>query len=78
MAKGRHIHRRRRAAVLIALAVVAGVALLVFGGAAFAAIRYEHTHADKIITPKQPGWMEEVDRAIEVHPSSAGGSMSAG
>jgi hypothetical protein len=49
MAKGRHIHRRRRAAVLIALAIVAGVALLVFGGAAFAAIRYEHTHADRIM-----------------------------
>jgi len=49
MAKGRHIHHRRRAAVLIAVAVVAGVALLVFGGAAFAAIRYEHTHADRIM-----------------------------
>ena len=49
MAKGRHIHRRRRAAVLIALAIVAGVALLVGGGAAFAAIRYEHTHADRIM-----------------------------
>ena len=49
MAKGRHIHHRRRAAVLIAVAGVAGVALLVFGGAAFAAIRYEHTHADRIM-----------------------------
>jgi len=49
MAKGRHIHHRRRAAVLIAVAVVAGVALLVFGGAAFAAIRYEHTHANRIM-----------------------------
>jgi lipoprotein-anchoring transpeptidase ErfK/SrfK len=49
MAKGRHIHHRRRAAVLIGVAVVAGVALLVFGGAAFAAVRYEHTHADRIM-----------------------------
>lgn len=49
MAKGRHIHHRRRAAVLITLAVVAGLSLLVFGGAAFAAIRYEHRHADRIM-----------------------------
>ena len=32
-----------------AVAVVAGVALLVFGGGAFAAIRYEHTHANRIM-----------------------------
>jgi len=49
MATGRHIHHRRRAAVLIGVAVVAGVALLVFGGAAFAVVRYEHTHADRIM-----------------------------
>jgi hypothetical protein len=48
MATGRHVHHRRRAAVLITVAVAAGVALLVFGGGAFAAIRYEHTHANRI------------------------------
>ena len=49
MATGRHVHHRRRAAVLITVAVAAGLALLVFGGGAFAAIRYEHTHANRIM-----------------------------
>ena len=49
MAKGQHQHRRRRAGVLLAVGIVAGLALLIFGGAAFAAIRYEHMHADRIM-----------------------------
>ena len=49
MAKGRHIHRRRRSAVLFALmAVFVGVGL-VSAGAAYAAMRYEHAHADRIM-----------------------------
>jgi len=49
MAKGRHIHHRRRSAVLfvfIAGFVAVGV---VTAGAAYAAMRYEHAHADRIM-----------------------------
>ena len=49
MAKGRHVHRRRRGAILVIVASVAGVVLLLFGGAAYAAYRYERTHADRIM-----------------------------
>jgi lipoprotein-anchoring transpeptidase ErfK/SrfK len=49
MAKGRHIHRRRRSAVLlILLAAFVGVGLLT-AGAAYAAMRYEHAHAGRIM-----------------------------
>jgi lipoprotein-anchoring transpeptidase ErfK/SrfK len=49
MATGRHIRRRRRSAiVVISLAAILGVGLLC-AGAAFAAIRYERAHADRIM-----------------------------
>ena len=49
MANGRHVHRRRRSAVLLVLlGVLAGVGLLT-AGAAYAAMRYEHSHADRIM-----------------------------
>jgi lipoprotein-anchoring transpeptidase ErfK/SrfK len=49
MAKGRHVHRRRRSAVLlILLATFVAVGLLT-AGAAYAAMRYEHAHADRIM-----------------------------
>jgi lipoprotein-anchoring transpeptidase ErfK/SrfK len=49
MANGRHVHRRRRSAVLLVLlAVIAGVGLL-SAGAAYAAMRYEHAHGDRIM-----------------------------
>jgi len=49
MAKGRHIHKRRRHLVLVIVAVATGVALLAFGGVAFAAYRYERSQADRIM-----------------------------
>jgi len=49
MAKGRHAPRRRRAALLIVLSAVIGGLLLACGGAAFAAMRYEQEHADRIL-----------------------------
>jgi len=49
MANGRHIHRRRRSAVLLVLlAAIVGIGLL-SAGAAYAAMRYEHSHADRIM-----------------------------
>ncbi len=49
MASGRHIHRRRRSVVvLVVLAALFGVGLL-SAGAAYAAMRYEHAHADRIM-----------------------------
>jgi lipoprotein-anchoring transpeptidase ErfK/SrfK len=49
MAKGQHVHRRRRSAVLlILLTAFVGVGL-VTAGAAYAAMRYEHAHADRIM-----------------------------
>jgi len=49
MATGRHVHRRRRSAVLlILLAVFVGAGMLT-AGAAYAAMRYEHAHADRIM-----------------------------
>ena len=47
MAKGRHVHRRRRA--LIVVAAVAGVLVLAVGGAAYSAFRYEQARADTIL-----------------------------
>jgi len=49
MANGRHVHRRRRSAVLLVLlASLVGIGLL-SAGAAYAAMRYEHAHADRIM-----------------------------
>lgn len=49
MANGRHVHRRRRSAVLLVLlGVFVGVGLL-SAGAAYAAMRYEQAHADRIM-----------------------------
>jgi len=49
MAKCAHIHRRRRSAVLlILLAAVVAIGLL-SAGAAYAAVRYERAHADRIM-----------------------------
>jgi lipoprotein-anchoring transpeptidase ErfK/SrfK len=49
MAKGRHIERNRRSLVRAVVAVVMGVALLAFGGVAYAAYRYERSQADRIM-----------------------------
>jgi len=49
MANGRHVHRRRRSAVLLALvAAILGIGVLC-AGAAYAAIRYERANADRIM-----------------------------
>lgn len=49
MANGRHVHRRRRSAVLLVLfAAILGVGVLC-AGAAYAAMRYERAHADRIM-----------------------------
>ena len=49
MARGRHTHGRRVGAIVAIVAAVAGVVMLVFGGIAFAAYRYEKGHADRIL-----------------------------
>jgi len=49
MARGRHTHRRRTAAIVAIVAGAVGVVLLVFGGGAYAAYRYEMSHADRIL-----------------------------
>ena len=49
MARGRHTHRRRIGAIATIVVAVAGVVLLVFGGVAYAAYRYEMGHADRIL-----------------------------
>ena len=49
MATGRHVRRRRRSAIVaVSLATLCGLGLLC-GGAAYAAIRYERAHADRIM-----------------------------
>jgi lipoprotein-anchoring transpeptidase ErfK/SrfK len=49
MANGRHVHRRRRSVVLlVALAILALLGLL-FAGAAYAAMRYDRSNADRIM-----------------------------
>ena len=49
MAAGRHIRRRHIGAVVAVVITVAGSVLLVFGGVAYGAYRYEMTHADRIL-----------------------------
>ena len=49
MAAGRHIRRRHIGAVVAIVITVAGTALLLFGGVAYGAYRYELTHADRIL-----------------------------
>ena len=49
MASGRHIHRRRRSVVLLVVLAAVLVLGLLSAGAAYAAIRYEHAHADRIM-----------------------------
>jgi lipoprotein-anchoring transpeptidase ErfK/SrfK len=49
MANGRHVHRRRRSAIIVAVLIVLATIGLVFAGAAYAAIRYERSHADRIM-----------------------------
>ena len=49
MARGRHTHRRHVGAIATIVVAVAGVVLLVFGGVAYAAYRYEMGHADRIL-----------------------------
>jgi hypothetical protein len=49
MARGRHSRRRRTGAIIAIVAVASGVVLLAFGGVAYAAYRYDRTHADKIL-----------------------------
>jgi lipoprotein-anchoring transpeptidase ErfK/SrfK len=48
MANGKHV-RKRRFRVLVIVGVVAGVLLVVAGGGAYAAYRYEMDHADQIL-----------------------------
>ncbi|MDP9185569.1 MAG: L,D-transpeptidase [Actinomycetota bacterium] len=49
MANGRHVHQRRRSVVLLVILAVTLSVGLVFAGAAYAAIRYERAHADRIM-----------------------------
>ena len=49
MATGRHVHRRRRSAVLLVLCAALLVVGVLCAGAAYAAIRYERAHADRIM-----------------------------
>jgi lipoprotein-anchoring transpeptidase ErfK/SrfK len=49
MATGRHVPRRRHRALLLTLGAVAVTVLVVVGGAAYAAVRYERAHADRIL-----------------------------
>jgi lipoprotein-anchoring transpeptidase ErfK/SrfK len=48
MAKGKHVSTRRSRAIIV-VAVVAGVLVLAFGGAAYSAYRYEQARADTIL-----------------------------
>jgi len=49
MARGRHSRKRRLGPHIAIVIAVAAVALLVFGGVAYAAYRYEAGHADRIL-----------------------------
>jgi lipoprotein-anchoring transpeptidase ErfK/SrfK len=49
MARGRHTRTRRTGAIIAIVAAAVGVMLLAFGGAAYAAYRYEMSHADRIL-----------------------------
>ncbi|MEO8475711.1 MAG: L,D-transpeptidase/peptidoglycan binding protein [Actinomycetota bacterium] len=76
MAQGRHLHRRRTRALAV-IAIVAGVAVLVAGGIAFAAYRYERSRADRIlpgvtITGIDVGGMTRAEavRAVRVEASA--------
>jgi lipoprotein-anchoring transpeptidase ErfK/SrfK len=49
MATGRHVPKHRHRALFVTLGAIACLFVLVAGGAAFAAARYEHAHADRIL-----------------------------
>ena len=49
MARGRHTRMRRTGVIVAIVAAAVGVLLLVFGGGAYAAYRYEMSHADRIL-----------------------------
>lgn len=49
MANGRHVHRRRRSVVVLVVLGALFVVGLLSAGAAYAAMRYEHAHADRIM-----------------------------
>ena len=49
MARGRHSRKHRLGPHIAIVVAVAGAALLVFGGVAYAAYRYEAGHADRIL-----------------------------
>ena len=49
MARGRHTRTRRTGVIIVIVAAAMGVVLLAFGGAAYAAYRYEMSHADRIL-----------------------------
>ena len=49
MARGRHTRRRRTGTIALIVAIAVGVVLLLFGGVAYAAFRYERGHADLIL-----------------------------
>jgi lipoprotein-anchoring transpeptidase ErfK/SrfK len=49
MANGRHVHRRKRSGVLLVLIAAIAVVGVLCAGAAYAAVRYERAHADRIM-----------------------------
>jgi len=49
MARGRHTRKRRTGAIALIIAIAVSVLVLVFGGVAFAAYRYEMSHADRVL-----------------------------
>ncbi len=49
MARGRHSRKRRTGVIVAIIAVATGTLLLIFGGVAYAAYRYEMSHADRIL-----------------------------
>jgi lipoprotein-anchoring transpeptidase ErfK/SrfK len=49
MATGRHVRRRRRGVIIAVVAALVCTSLLGVGGAAYAAYRYEYSHADRIL-----------------------------
>jgi hypothetical protein len=49
MARGRHTRTRRTGTIVAIVAAAVAVVLLVFGGGAYAAYRYEMSHADRIL-----------------------------
>ena len=73
MARGRHTRTRRTGVAVAIIAAAVGVVLLVFGGGAYAAYRYEMSHADRILPGVRIGGIDvggmtraEAMRAVRV------------